>query len=305
MLTEMETQNAKLNDTDVSSFVPYLLLKSGDTKDIVRNLVKKIVSQISICHVPAKIFPHILDALNTKNSRQKAECLQLADTFLEYFGLNISANPQQSLKTIAGCISERDSNARNAALNCVGTVFRKIGDRVYQMIGNIPPKEKAMLDERIKRMGRDPAPLNDEPTLRLTPKSLLNETQTIATSVDITETPRAARSRSTSRQPSRQTDRRSGATLNATFTSENRIDNENTEEIRRPPKSRFALSSQHYDPLPTFNYTPFPTIDFGLRKIDVSLSLSLSLFYMYLLINFSLLQKFNNNFLLQVAHPVR
>uniref|UniRef100_A0A914RD88 TOG domain-containing protein n=1 Tax=Panagrolaimus davidi TaxID=227884 RepID=A0A914RD88_9BILA len=144
MLVEMEAQNAKLNDTDVSSFVPYLLLKSGDTKDIVRNLVKKIVSQISICHVPAKIFPLLLDALNTKNSRQKAECLQLADTFLEYFGLNICANPQQSLKTIAGCISERDSNARNAALNCIGTVWRKIGDRTYQMIGNIPPKEKAI-----------------------------------------------------------------------------------------------------------------------------------------------------------------
>uniref|UniRef100_A0A914YW63 TOG domain-containing protein n=1 Tax=Panagrolaimus superbus TaxID=310955 RepID=A0A914YW63_9BILA len=273
MLIEMETQNAKLFDTDVTSFVPYLLQKSGDTKDIVRNLVKKIVSQISICHVPAKIFPLILDALNSKNSRQKAECLQLADTFLEYFGLNICANPQQSLKTIAGCISERDSTARNAALNCIGTVWRKVGDRVYQMIGNIPPKEKAMLDERIKRMGRDPAPVNDEPTLRLTPKSLMNNTQTIATSEDITETPRPARSRSTSRQPSRQNDRRSVAPLNTTFASDNQMGYDNTEEVRRPngpPKSRFSLSTQHYDPLPTFKYTPFPNIDFGLRKIDLA-----------------------------------
>lgn len=93
MLVEMEEKDCKLNDFDVTSFLPYLLMKSGDTKEVVRQLVRKIVSQTSVLHVPQKIFPIILDALNSKNSRQKAECLSLADTFLEYFGLTIAANP--------------------------------------------------------------------------------------------------------------------------------------------------------------------------------------------------------------------
>lgn len=59
------------------------------------------------------------------------------------------------MKTLAACISDRDSTVRNSALNAITTVYRKVGDRVYSMIGKLDDKEKAMLDERIRRTGQD------------------------------------------------------------------------------------------------------------------------------------------------------
>jgi len=265
ILTEMEEKNMQLNDGDVTSYLPYLLLKSGDTKDAVRQLVKKIVSQTSTISVPSKIFPIILEALDSKNSRQKAECLTLANTFLEYFGPNIAADPNRAMKTIASCIAERDSNARNAALNCIVTVYRKIGDQVFTMVGNLNPKEKVMLDERIKRSGNQP--FTDEPTLRLTPKDP-NTTRTVFEDSTPKSTPR---SRSTSRNPpSRRLDEtttmESGDT---TFL----VGNPNL-TTPRVPRGRFSLSSQHYAPLPTVRFTPLQHIDFGLRPVEIPPQLS-------------------------------
>lgn len=46
--------------------------------------------------VPGKIFPLLLEGLKTKNSRQKAECLIIVDSFLECMGVSITSTPQVS-----------------------------------------------------------------------------------------------------------------------------------------------------------------------------------------------------------------
>jgi cytoskeleton-associated protein 5 len=121
---------------------------------VIRNNVRKIVRYMGGISVPSKIFPLVLDGLKTKNSRQKTECILITDNFLELMGINITTTPQVTMKAMAGCISDRDSQVRNAALNAIVTVYKKIGDRVYSLIGQLNEKEKAMLDERIKRSGR-------------------------------------------------------------------------------------------------------------------------------------------------------
>lgn len=60
---------------------------------------------------------------------------------------------QQSLKQIAACIGDRDTNVRNAAINAVVVAWKEEGDRVFQLIGKMNDKDKVMLDERIKRSG--------------------------------------------------------------------------------------------------------------------------------------------------------
>ncbi|CAK5107411.1 unnamed protein product [Meloidogyne enterolobii] len=79
----MEAMNEGLNDLEMQSFLPYLLLKCGDSKDLIRNQVRKIVHVLNSISVPSKIFPLILDSLKTKNSRQKAEGLVIADSLIE------------------------------------------------------------------------------------------------------------------------------------------------------------------------------------------------------------------------------
>lgn len=60
-------------------------MQSGENKDVVRNQVRRIVQQMNSIAVPAKIFIILLEALKTKNSRQKAECLIIADSLIEVF----------------------------------------------------------------------------------------------------------------------------------------------------------------------------------------------------------------------------
>lgn len=93
------------------------------------------------------------------------------------------------MKILAACISDRDSSVRNAALNAIVTVYKRIGDRIFSLIGQLNEKEKAMLDERIKRSGRfvNGGPDADRPS---TMKERLNQTVTVGS------TPNRARSSS-------------------------------------------------------------------------------------------------------------
>ncbi|KAL7079082.1 hypothetical protein ACQ4LE_001573 [Meloidogyne hapla] len=178
VFTQMEAMNEALNDLEMQSFLPYLLLKSGDSKDLVRNQVRKIVHILNTISVPAKIFPNVLDSLKTKNSRQKAEGLAIAESLIEIMGITITNTPQVTMRTFGACIAERDAAVRNAALNAIVTVYRGIGcdrDKVFSLIGQLGEKERAMLDERIKRTGVfDPKSANRPQTTRDMSTSRLN-----------------------------------------------------------------------------------------------------------------------------------
>ena len=54
------------------------------------------------------------------------------------------------LKDIAKQIGDRDNGVRNAALNCITEVYFQDGDKMYRAISNMPEKDSAMLEERIK-----------------------------------------------------------------------------------------------------------------------------------------------------------
>ncbi|KAK0402445.1 hypothetical protein QR680_016337 [Steinernema hermaphroditum] len=150
--TTLENQES-FTDQELTAFLPYLLLKSGEPKDAVRGPVREIVQLLAEITSPAKVYPLVLDALKTKNSRQKAECLGFLEGFIDVAGMAVAANCQGSLKVIASCIADRDSSVRNGALNAIVAAYKDLGDRVFQAIGKISDKDRAMLDERIKRCG--------------------------------------------------------------------------------------------------------------------------------------------------------
>ena len=59
--------------------------------------------------------------------------------------------PPQALK-------ERDSSLRNAALSVIEAVWAKEGpDTVWKMLGRIEGREKEMVEDRLRRAGRQPA----------------------------------------------------------------------------------------------------------------------------------------------------
>uniref|UniRef100_A0A914ZKU7 TOG domain-containing protein n=3 Tax=Parascaris univalens TaxID=6257 RepID=A0A914ZKU7_PARUN len=153
IFTAIRDKSEPFSDAEMNAFLPYLIMKMGEPKDSVRTPVRSIMHVITEIMGPTKVFPFVLDGLKTKNSRQRTECLQVLEELLDTTGMAATTTPGPSLKQIAACIGDRDNNVRNAAINAVVVAWKEEGDRVFQLIGKMSDKDKAMLDERIKRSG--------------------------------------------------------------------------------------------------------------------------------------------------------
>lgn len=149
-----------LTEVEGNSFIPHLLTKIGDPKDAVRNGVRQLLRQICLIYQFSKVFVYVMDALKSKNARQRTECLDELGFLIETYNLTVcQPTPQHALKEIARQIGDRDNSVRSAALNCIVKAYDIAGDRIYKMIGQLNEKDLSMLDERIKRSKRNPKPV--------------------------------------------------------------------------------------------------------------------------------------------------
>ncbi|XP_074532872.1 cytoskeleton-associated protein 5 isoform X2 [Halichoeres trimaculatus] len=151
----LNRENYHLTEYEASSFVPYIILKVGESKDVVRKDVRAILAMLCKVYPASKVFPFLMDGTKSKNSKQRAECLEELGCLIEGYGMNVcQPTPAKSLKEIAVHIGDRDTSVRNAALNTVVAVYNVCGDQVYKLIGNLSEKDMSMLEERIKRSAK-------------------------------------------------------------------------------------------------------------------------------------------------------
>ncbi|XP_056106843.1 cytoskeleton-associated protein 5 isoform X4 [Rhinichthys klamathensis goyatoka] len=160
LFTMLSRKNYQLSDYEASSFIPYLILKVGESKDVVRKDVRAILTMLCKVYAASKVFPFLMDGTKSKNSKQRSECLEELGCLIENFGMNVcQPTPAKALKEIGVHIGDRDTTVRNAALNTVVAVYNTCGEQVFKLIGNLSEKEMSMLEERIKRSAKKtPAP---------------------------------------------------------------------------------------------------------------------------------------------------
>ncbi|KAL7992320.1 hypothetical protein Chor_016576 [Crotalus horridus] len=146
-----------LTENEATSFIPYLILKVGESKDVIRRDVRAILNRMCLVYPASKMFTFIMDGTKSKNSKQRAECLEELGCLVESYGMNVcQPTPGKALKEIAIHIGDRDNTVRNAALNTIVTVYNVHGDQVFKLIGNLSEKDMSMLEERIKRSAKKP-----------------------------------------------------------------------------------------------------------------------------------------------------
>ncbi|XP_041650942.1 cytoskeleton-associated protein 5 isoform X2 [Cheilinus undulatus] len=151
----LNRENYHLTEYEATSFIPYLILKVGESKDVVRKDVRAILAMLCKVYPASKVFPFLMDGTKSKNSKQRAECLEELGCLIEGYGMNVcQPTPAKSLKEIAVHIGDRDTSVRNAALNTVVAVYNVCGDQVYKLIGKLSEKDMSMLEERIKRSAK-------------------------------------------------------------------------------------------------------------------------------------------------------
>lgn len=154
----LSREDYHLNEFEASSFIPYLILKVGESKDVIRKDVRAILSKLCVVYPASKLFTFLMDGAKSKNSKQRAECLEELGCLIESYGMNVcQPTPAKSLKEIAVHIGDRDTSVRNAALNTVVAVYNVCGEQVYKLIGNLSEKDMSMLEERIKRSAKKAA----------------------------------------------------------------------------------------------------------------------------------------------------
>ncbi|KAF7707626.1 hypothetical protein HF521_018844 [Silurus meridionalis] len=155
LFTMLSRENYHLSEYEASSFIPYLILKVGESKDVVRKDVRAILTMLCKVYPASKMFPFLMEGTKSKNSKQRSECLDELGCLIENYGMNVcQPTPAKALKDIAVHIGDRDTSVRNAALNTVVAAYNACGDQVFKLIGNLSEKEMSMLEERIKRSAK-------------------------------------------------------------------------------------------------------------------------------------------------------
>uniref|UniRef100_A0A2K5E353 Cytoskeleton-associated protein 5 n=1 Tax=Aotus nancymaae TaxID=37293 RepID=A0A2K5E353_AOTNA len=158
LFTLLSEEEYHLTENEASSFIPYLVVKVGEPKDVIRKDVRAILNRMCLVYPASKMFPFIMEGTKSKNSKQRAECLEELGCLVESYGMNVcQPTPGKALKEIAVHIGDRDNAVRNAALNTIVTVYNVHGDQVFKLIGNLSEKDMSMLEERIKRSAKRPS----------------------------------------------------------------------------------------------------------------------------------------------------
>ncbi|XP_062513637.1 cytoskeleton-associated protein 5-like isoform X2 [Corticium candelabrum] len=148
----------QLLDFEAACFLPYLIMKVGDPKDVVRKHVRQLLRLMCNVYPSGKMYNFIHDGLKSKNARQRAECLEEMGCLIARYGTSVcQPTAAKALPVVAQNIGDRDSTVRTAALNALVEVYRLEGDKIYKLVGQLSDKDMSLLEERIKRSIGKPA----------------------------------------------------------------------------------------------------------------------------------------------------
>uniref|UniRef100_A0A4W5P0I9 Cytoskeleton associated protein 5 n=1 Tax=Hucho hucho TaxID=62062 RepID=A0A4W5P0I9_9TELE len=138
LFLSLSKHNYHLSEQEANSFIPYLVLKVGESKDVVRKDVRAIMGMLCKVYPASRMFPFLMEGTKSKNSKQRAECLEELGCLIGFYGMSVcQPTAAKSLKEIAVHIGDRDTSVRNTALNTVVTVYNVCGEQVYKLIGNV------------------------------------------------------------------------------------------------------------------------------------------------------------------------
>lgn len=169
VLSEYE-DGYNIHEIEATSFIPYLIIKIGDPKDQIRASCKTILRLIWKIYPASKLFNFVMVGISTKNAKQRTECLDEIGHLISMNGTSVAGSkPSEALKEMAKQIGDRDTSVRNAALNAITETYFQEGEKLYRMIGNLPDKDLAMLEERIKRASKTRQVVSRQPAAQPIP----------------------------------------------------------------------------------------------------------------------------------------
>ena len=170
LVTVLDETSTQLTEYEASAFLPHFINKTGDSKEAIRTKVRGTLKRFARVYPASKLFNQLINSLSSKNARTRAECLDELGYMIQRNGMSVCI-PSKSLPLIASQISDRDSSVRNAAIQAIVHAHALIEEQVFKYLGKITEKDRALLDERIRRtkgagspMKKSTEPIPDRPS---------------------------------------------------------------------------------------------------------------------------------------------
>jgi cytoskeleton-associated protein 5 len=117
----------------------------------MRTRIRAIFRTLCSLYPFSKVFSALLEhGVTSKNGRARSESVEELGMLFQRQGISV-CQPTKALPAIAALIADRDATVRSAALNALAIVYTAVGDDIYAIVGRLPEKDRAMLDEKLKR----------------------------------------------------------------------------------------------------------------------------------------------------------
>ncbi|KAJ7172511.1 armadillo-type protein [Mycena filopes] len=152
VLMFLRSVNYQLTDNEALCFIPTVVYKLGDAREPVRVRVQQIIQDLPKVYAYSRVFQILLDhGLKSKVAKTRQGTLDEMGGVLKKSGMG-ACEPTKALPIIAGMISDKDSQVRKSALGALSEAYSLIGEKVWTLVGPLPPKDKTQLEERLRRV---------------------------------------------------------------------------------------------------------------------------------------------------------
>lgn len=170
VISFLRSLDAQIDDSEALCFVPTLIYKLGDAREPVRIRVQKIIQSLSKIYAYSRIFDLLLEhGLRSKVAKTRQGALDEIANLLKRNGLGACHQPGKAFPVIGSTIADKDSAVRKSALTVLSEAYTIVGERVWNLIGPLPPKDKTQLEERLRRVPGPSSPTKSEPQVAAPP----------------------------------------------------------------------------------------------------------------------------------------
>lgn len=134
-----------------SSMSDGILTQLGDAKEPIRQRSRNAIRVMGSIYPSSKIFTALLEYGSChKNSRCRTETVEELGNLLRRQGISV-CQPHKAMPLLASMLADKDAACRSATLGTLAQAHALIGDRLFAYVGDLPDRERSMLDERLRR----------------------------------------------------------------------------------------------------------------------------------------------------------
>ncbi|XP_065267515.1 cytoskeleton-associated protein 5-like [Emys orbicularis] len=154
----LSRERYQLTEHEAASFLPYLVMKMGETKEVLLREVHAVLKSICLVYPARKMFSFVMEGARSKNAKQQAGCLAELGYLVKAYGMEVcQPSPGKAFKVISAFIGDQNNAICSAALNIIVTAHHMHGEGVLKLIGNLSEKRMRMLEESMEQAANRPA----------------------------------------------------------------------------------------------------------------------------------------------------